>query len=477
MRSLLFGLLTLLSPCLIAQENEFNAQKKYSPDSLKRWAKSLFVESSRKHPGFYRYTPKEKFDYLIDSTAQTITDSLTELEYYRKLKPLFAQIGCLHTGVTLSESYQNYLDKTPTLLPLEVFIDADKRILITKSYAVNQNLPIGGELLSINSNSISGILEKLLRAIPSDGFNETEKVLLLNHRFSFWYQTIIEVTPTFTVEIKKDEVVSTYLLAGTSSQAFPSMVSTESSDENVLEFNLADGTGILTIHSFAKTTIKAHGQSFKKFIKATFRELKKMGIENLIIDLRYNTGGSDGNAAYLASYFFDKPFRYWEKIEVTEAVAKEIKGVNRLFYKKPVKVDSSYRWRKSWATKDFDYYKEQQPAKGHFEGRTYLITNGLCMSSCADITAILSHNNLAKVIGQETGGGFQGNTSGIMPTVEIPTGLQITIPLQKYTNAVDPNKNFGHGIIPDFEIAPTFDDWVSKTDTEMEFVMELIREN
>jgi len=53
------------------------------------------TELSRKHPDFNRYTTKERFDFLIDSTIQTITDSLTTIEFYRKVKPLFAHIGCL----------------------------------------------------------------------------------------------------------------------------------------------------------------------------------------------------------------------------------------------------------------------------------------------------------------------------------------------------------------------------------------------
>ena len=96
------------------------------------------------------------------------------------------------------------------------------------------------------------------------------------------------------------------------------------------------------------------------------------------------------------------------------------------------------------------------------------------MSSCSDFVAILSDNKKAQVVGQESGGGFQGNTSGIIPTSKIKTGLLATIPLQKYTNAVDLNKNFGRGTIPDFEVTPTFDNWVNKKDVEMEFVLRLI---
>jgi hypothetical protein len=474
MRLIVFALLILLTTNLTAQENQFNPNKKYHPDSLKRWTISVMNGISEKHPGFYRYTSKQKFDKLTDSTNHTITDSLTELDYYRKIKPLFAQIGCMHTGISLSKEYQGHLDNTSTLIPLEIFIDSDKKVLITKNYDINQDIQIGSEVVSINGRRISDILNTLLKAIPSDGFNQTEKFLLLNHRFSFWYQAIIEATQTFKIEIKASGVGKTYELNGVSKDVFPSLKSLESNYKKPLEFEIVNNIGLLKIHSFAKTTVKGNGQNFKKFIKTTFKQIKTKGIENLIIDLRYNTGGTDPNAAFLASYFFDRPFRYWDKIEVTESIAKEIKGLNRLFYKKPVEKDGSYQWKKTWVTKEFDYYETQIPAKSNFKGKTYLITNGLCLSACSDFVAVLSYNRKVTVVGQETGGGYQGNTSGMIPETKIPTGLQVTVPLQKYTNAVDLNRNFGHGTIPDFEITPTFDNWVTKADTEMEFVLRLI---
>jgi len=230
----------------------------------------------------------------------------------------------------------------------------------------------------------------------------------------------------------------------------------------------------LKVHSFAESIVKENGQHFKKFIKTTFTQIQNSGIENLVIDLRYNTGGSDGNAAHLASYFFDKPFRYWDKIEVTEELAKEIKGLVRIVYRKPIKEGETFRWKKGKLTNEFDYYLTQKPANINFKGATYILTNGLCMSSCSDFVAILSHNKKAVVVGEESGGGFQGNTSGIIPTAKIPTGIQFTVPLQKYTNAVDLTKNYGHGTIPDFQITKRFEDWITKKDIEMEFVLQLI---
>lgn len=477
MRFLTFILFILLTKNLSAQEIQFNPGKKYQPDSLRSWTTSVMKGTSEKHPGFYRYTSKENFDNLIDSTVNTITDSLTELDYYRKLIPLIAQIGCLHTGLSLSKEYQSYIDKTPTLIPIEIFIDSSKRILITKDYDVNQDIQIGSEVISINGRSITNILNILLKAIPSDGINQTEKILNLNHRFAFWYQAIIEVTQTFELEVKINGVNTTFKLKGVTKDAFPSLKSLETNYAKTLEFEVVDKIGILKVHSFAKTAVKEKGQNFKKFMKSAFKTMEEEKIGNLVLDLRYNTGGTDGNAALLASYFFDRPFRYWDKIEVTEGIAQEIKGLNRLFYRKPLKVGSSFKWRKIWLTKEFDYYETQKPSRNNFKGKTFIITNGLSMSSCSDFTAILSHNKKAIVVGQETGGGFQGNTSGMIPTAKIPTGLQLTIPLQKYTNAVDLTKNFAHGTIPDYEVTPTFDNWINKKDPEMELVLKLINES
>jgi hypothetical protein len=472
---LLIGLFVHLVVILQAQKTSFDPGRKYHPDSLRSLTTSVMDEVSAKHPGFYRYTSKSAFDFLIDSTNRAIKDSLTELEYYRKIKPLFAQIGCLHTSVTLSAEYYQHLDKTQTLLPLEVFIRNDKRVFITKNHSGNPEVPIKGQLLSINDQSIDEILNQLFKSVPSDGYNETLKFLALNHQFSLWYQTIIEVTENFKVEILTKDGIVTANLKGVSKGFFPTVESIETAGKQQLGFVVRDGAGVLTIHSFAKSVVKKNGQNFRKYIKTVFKQMKDNNIEKLVIDLRYNTGGTDGNAGLLASYFFDKPFRYWDKIEVTEAVAKEIKGLNRIFYKKPRKVEDSYRWRKTWITKEFDYYEVQNPSKYNFRGKVYIITNGLCVSSCSDFVSVLLHNNKATVVGQETGGGFQGNTSGMMPETTIPTGLVITVPLLKYTNAVDLSKNFGRGARPNYEITPTVENWINKDDVEMEYVFKLIR--
>ncbi len=464
---------------LFSQESvDVNFEKKYHQDSIKKWTRDLLEGMEGGHPGFYWYTPKERFDVIIDSTLQTVTDSLNTLDFYRKVKPLIAQIGCLHTNIVLPVAYEDAMAKTKTHIPVEIFIDENRRVFITKNHSENRSIPIKGELLSINGKPIGPIIETLVKAIPSDGYNQTEKILALNLRFPFWYQSIIEMTDTFTVKIVSENKAQEYKIKGITPEVFPSYEKFAAIHKEQLSFEIKDGVGILKIQTFAKSLIKSNGQNFKGFIKDAFKTLKEQGVENLIIDLRYNTGGTDSYAALLTSYFFDSEFRYWDRIEVTESIANDVsKGAAKIFYSKPEKKDSTYLWKGALLTKEFKYYKPQKPAKHHYKGNTYLLTNGFCMSSAADVIAILSDNKKAKVIGEESAGGYQGNTSGLMPQVIIGGGLIITVPLNKYINAVDPTKNIGRGTIPDYPVTISLEDWMSKEDVVKAFAFDLIKNN
>lgn len=474
MKLALIGATIILSTNIYAQKKEtFNPDQKYSPDSIRVWTKQIMDAVSESQPGFYRYTSKERFEFLIDSTRQTVTDSLNTVQFYRKLKPLFAQIGCLHTAVRLSEPYQKHIDERFSLLPIEVFIDGQNRVFVTKNYT-DSPIPIKAEVISINGRPIDQLLNTMYEAIPTDGYNQTLKTLLLNYRFAFWYQSMIALENTYMLKTKYKETTKTFQLSGVKPDVFPTFKSIESANQKQLVFQIKEGIGYLTIRSFAKSVIKKNGQNFQKFIKQTFETIENQKIGNLVIDVRHNTGGTDSNAAFLTSHFFDQPFAYWDKIELTETMAKQIKGIYRIFYSKPEKVDSTYRWKGSILTKEFNHYNIQ-PAKKTFLGNTYVIANGSCMSSCSDFVAILSHNKKAKVIGQESGGGYQGNTSGLMPTEEIDPNMVITVPLLKYTNAVNLTQNIGRGTIPDYPLDHTLEDWISKKDIEMEFVNQLLK--
>tara|TARA_R110002126_G_C10490551_1_gene503851 strand:+ start:27969 stop:29426 length:1458 start_codon:yes stop_codon:yes gene_type:complete len=459
-----------------AQDTAFNPDEIFPKDSLVKWTTELFSSLSEIHPNFYTYTSKEEFDSIIPAAFKDVTKPLKTIEYYRKIKPLYAKIGCLHTDISLNEVWRNYAESASKLVPVSVFIDDDKNVFIVENLSDNPDLLVKSKILAINDKPIDDIVTTLLNAIPSDGYNQTLKLYLLNFRFAFWYRTMIEFNDKFNIKIKVDDTIKTVEVKGVDKSSFPSFEEQEKVNEKQLDFEVTNGNAFLKINSFSNSAIKENGQNFKRYLKNVFKKLNQQNIKTLVIDVRNNTGGSDSNAVLLASYFFDEPFRYWDRIEVREKIANQISGINRLFYKKPVNTkDPKNRiWLKAKLTKEFDFYEVQKPAKNGFQGDVYILTNGLCMSSCGDFVAVLSHNKKAKTVGQETGGGYQGNTSGMMPENVVFKNLVITTPMQKYVNFVDLKKNFGRGTIPDFKVKKTLEDRLSKKDAELEFVKSLL---
>lgn len=451
------------------------AFEKFPADTVLKVIDDVAKELSIKHPGFYRYNSKEEFDHFIDSVKTTVKDSLTELEAYLKLKPIISKIDCIHTGLSLPQEYKDYLNQNPNLFPFQLFC-LGSRAFVVKNHSDCESIQAGDEIVSINGQLMEKIIPELFRLIPSDGYNLTRKYRALYYQFPGWYRSI-DLKESFQVIAKHHSIERTYQIAG---KNFKDIAEEGFLIEPVrakqLEFKIDNNIGYLSIHSFARTVINRSNQNFRNFIDQTFTQLKTENVKNLIVDLRDNTGGSDPYAAYFTSYFFDKPFRYWDRIEVTQAVAKEIKGAAlKLYYRKPVLRDSIWYWQKARHIDEFNFYEEQKPARNNFNGKVYILMNGFCMSSCADVIAILSYNKKAILIGQETGGGYQGNNSGMIPESQVkPFDFTLSVPLQKYVNYVDRSVNIGRGTMPDYVVNLSIDDILKGNDLELNMANELI---
>jgi hypothetical protein len=86
-------------------------------------------------------------------------------------------------------------------------------------------------------------------------------------------------------------------------------------------------------------------------------------------------------------------------------------------------------------------------------------------------------NNRGKFIGEETGGGYYGNTSGQTTKVELPNSkINITIPKLKFVNAVKTSKYRDRGTIPNYTILPTIHDVILHKDVQLNFALKLARE-
>jgi hypothetical protein len=87
-------------------------------------------------------------------------------------------------------------------------------------------------------------------------------------------------------------------------------------------------------------------------------------------------------------------------------------------------------------------------------------------------------NHLGVFVGEETQGNYTGDNGGeFIPLVLPLTKIFVNIPLLYYDNAVTPPAQVGRGTIPDHIVPNNMNDILSGTDTQLNFVFDLIRKN
>jgi len=189
-------------------------------------------------------------------------------------------------------------------------------------------------------------------------------------------------------------------------------------------------------------------ENFTVFLDTSFTELMHKKIEKLIIDLRDNGGGDDTNGALLYSYLTAKPFPYYTSLNSNK---KEVK--------------------------DHPNLTIQQPKENNFKGKVEFLISGKSFSGAAEFSSIAKSNSRGLFIGEETGGGYYGNTSGSKITLILPNSkIRVNIPLYKYVMAVKKSQYKDRGIIPDYTIVPTIQDFIQHKDVQMDLAIKLMNE-
>jgi C-terminal processing protease CtpA/Prc len=122
--------------------------------------------------------------------------------------------------------------------------------------------------------------------------------------------------------------------------------------------------------------------------------------------------------------------------------------------------------------------QRQHPQPDAFKGKVCLLINGRTFSTAADVASIFRSNKRSIIIGSETGGGYEGNTSGASERVELNNShIKIQIPRWYYENAVAPAPQLHRGTIPDYAVKkkPT-DLFDNSKDPELDLALKMLNE-
>jgi hypothetical protein len=500
--AILISIICLLGQNLYAQNNQ--PPKTLTLAQQQEDFKIFRGSLNEVHVGLNWFITEKELNDLFDKTYNSLTENTPTEDYYLKLRYIMASIKHGHNSLTLPhEEGVNYrlssLAKSKKFFPFAIRI-LNNRVFVAVNTSANDKLTTGTEILSINGESVSKILEKQLPLMFANGQNTSFKYGNLEnyYQFHYLYNLMNRGVERFKIEAipynskKKLTFEVDGELPQTISERFEKITGKAISKYiNLLQYRVVDEKNkiaYLKIGSF----YKGLADNYEQFLDKTFTEIKQTGIKHLIVDVRQNEGGGDG--------YWQMAYTYTTGNSLTETAGLPYVKGDKFSYFKYVEnppfqlmvfannpyaiidktADGRFRLKPQLTAQDTKGYSAPPNA---YSGKLYVLQDGLTFSAgIAYVTTVnyelRKQNRFVKFIGDEPGDDLKSGvgSGGTSADVVLPNSkVKAKIPVLgggDVPYSMKPNPT-----IPDYKVVPTAKDLAEGKDAELNFTVELIKKN
>jgi hypothetical protein len=447
MKNLFIILFLLIQILAVRGQSSTRSTRKIAPELLKQDFKVLRDSLVSLHAGLYRYKSAEEINEEFKRGCAQLDHSMAETDFFAIVSRLVSSIEDGHTECFLPQDTIKAIIAAVKIFPIQPKYIGDKAYVPCDT----KEFPAGTEIIKINDKPVSEIKNQLFKLLSSDGSIETEKYVKINDGhdpFSYLYYVVYGEKANFKIiyktkagQLAEKIVPADYFPKMECAPAMPTV-------NQYLTIDYKPGRlAIMTLKTFANEHLERTKENFENFLAESFKELKDKKVTKLIIDLRENGGGEDTNGLLLYRYLTDKPFQYYSSLSSTKHIIL-----------------------------DHPNLVKQQPEENNFTGKVEFLISGKSFSGAAEFSSIARTNSRGVFIGEETAGAYYGNTSGSKFALVLPnTRIRINIPLTKYVMAVKKIRYKDRGVIPDFTIVPTMNDYLQHRDVQMDYALKLIK--
>lgn len=472
----------LFFSCTVSKN--YNPNKKFSKKELQQDYSLLRNILEKKHPSLYWYTPKERMDSIFDEGYQAIGDSMTELQFgWKILAPLTSSVHCGHTSVGMSSNWDKFIrNKHIPSFPLFVKVWKDS-MMVTGN--LNRNYPIvkrGSFITAINGIKTGEIINRMFDYMVEDGYAENVNYIRLSTSFPYFHRNIFGLYKTYSVNVTDsnglEKNLSVPFYAPPSDTIKKQIKDLKRKRRRITyQQKMEDFRSLQFDSSFALMTVNDFSKGhLNHFFRRSFRQLRKKNIKSLVIDLRANGGGDINKSVLLTKFLRATPFKVADSAySNSNTLAPFSKNISSsflnnigLFFVTHKKRDGKYHFG-FWERHTF-HPKE----RNHFKGHVYVLTNGLTFSASALFCNAVKGQKNITIAGEETGGGWYGNSGIMIPYITLPnTKLKVRLPFFRLVQYQHISEK-GIGIIPDVYIGTDWRDVLNHVDTKLKVVQQMI---
>lgn len=443
------------------------------------------------HPSLYEYTSQTTWDSIFSEfELKGIRKVVTSNDLFKSISSVADNVKDGHLNILHPK-----IDTLPTMFPVLVKLIGGKLYTDTDDFGI----PLGSEIMSIDSKSSQTILKDLLKYAPSDGYNLTKKYRQIEKEFGILHYYEYGNRESYSVKyMTPDGETKTIEIAPKSFESIGNRYPNRNShfaeyhqDANRMEYfktRIAEkwpflyyidsiNTAVLTVNSFGLDP-----KEFKSKLIDLFKEIKKKKAKNLIIDIRQNIGGHRINAINLYAFLTDEPFKQRiSESAITNVLPHEENVIHTMsdyseFFE--MYFSSAKEENERWVLTEDHAQAEMIPYKKTYKGKVYVLIGGNTFSAASAFALSTKNDKNITLVGEETGGGYYFHTAQYSTLYELPNSkIMVRMPFVKIDKYVlDNSIPKGSGILPDIEVRLTVQDLIKGRDSQLDSVVKRINE-
>jgi hypothetical protein len=453
-----------------------NPEQKLSVEDLKQDFMVFRSSLEEGHPGLYDYTDKATLDSLFDVKFNLLTKPMTSGEFADILYPVISAIKDGHTQLLNDNNHKGKNQKW--LTPSVYFGLWDDTLVVTRTTTDYSGL-LGKHIHTINNVDADTIIKRINKEVRFHAEGNIESIADFQNRTIFWSPYLHFFPPKAgdslhfkfynhpETKVPYDEVRSNACIPHVPDWNY--MPKNEASYSSLI---LNDSTAYLDINTFSLTT--KDEDEITEFIK----EISDSSVLNLIIDLRYNTGGSSDCLDRIFALIAHEPFQSsYTKVNSN-------KGFE--FFKHTTNYPASAVLFPEYIQlpgKD-GYYDDPALRQAtlpndtiNFQGNVFVLTNERTFSAASMFAALVHKYKRGIIIGRETASVYHQMVASKFAHVFLfHSGRQLRMPLVKIVFDEPENSDipFGRGVIPDYEIKLSTEELIDPTSFFIDSTIKII---
>ncbi|ESP94739.1 S41 family peptidase [Pseudoalteromonas luteoviolacea] len=409
----------LLMACSSPQQLNQSKTTLISVEALKSDFVQLkeLLDSTHPDPSFTMDVEAAKLH--INKLSEELNTPLSQLEawkYMAQLNPFFSDGHMAIFYPKLNKNYNQHIANGGQLFPIDIRISKSNKLYVNTNKYESLDIMFGDEITKINGSDASDVIDTILSRMHGDSL--IHRQALASDRFAKMFWLMYGDSGAYHFEIYSDSKRREVVIDGVFGE---SDKSTFTIDDFLNRKVLNNNIGYLRIDRFYYPPYLE--ESFFKFMEETWLLFKQAKVQDVIIDVRTNPGGTDhywqrGISPYVASKPF--PFISKYKVRLTERNLKlgPAKGDLGAIVERP--------------------YKPLIPVSGKenqkIPGKAYLLMGPLSYSSTILFLTAFQDAEQAVIVGQRTG--VRSCTTGrIQPFKLAGSNLEVTIPTAIFTRS------------------------------------------